>query len=168
LFSIAKRFFPSKKRASKGCGVALPYSTLVRPENASKTASKELLAVGCGVSREKQPISDDCYYILENKRPVECHDRTTWARWSMDAKNMTVAKTRLHSFVISTIFLGRDHSFGCGDLILFETVVFGEGGEEVKMERYGIWEEAEMGHYRVVDEVSRLMQMRTAGVECFI
>ena len=51
---------------------------------------------------------------------------------------------------VSTVFLGRDHSFpGQPGPILYETLVF--GGEHVlKMERYATREQALEGHERMV------------------
>lgn len=54
---------------------------------------------------------------------------------------------------VSTVFLGIDHSYGCGDEppVLFETMVFGGPWHE-EMERYCTWEEAAAGHARWVEK----------------
>ena len=47
--------------------------------------------------------------------------------------------------VVSTVFLGLDHSFGGGPPLLFETMIF-DGGEEEHCVRYSTWQQAEEGH----------------------
>jgi len=51
--------------------------------------------------------------------------------------------------VISTVFLGIDHSFGRGAPVLFETMTFAPGDAEGQW-RYRTWQEAEAGHAAVV------------------
>lgn len=55
---------------------------------------------------------------------------------------------------ISTVFIGVDHSWGEGEPLIFETMVFGEGScDEKYMERYSNWSDAEEGHKRIVEMV---------------
>jgi hypothetical protein len=56
------------------------------------------------------------------------------------------------------VFLGLDHSFGRGDPVLFETMVFG-GPLGSAQWRYCTWAEAERGHEEAV------VQARKAGAQ---
>lgn len=97
---------------------------------------------------ETSEVSD--WYILNE-------DKTTRrANDTPDDKNLAyrcvniVAQEHVGKVWVSTVFLGLDHSFGQGDPILFETMVFRDGhGEEC--ERYCTWQEAEAGHRRVCE-----------------
>lgn len=53
---------------------------------------------------------------------------------------------------VSTVFLGLDHRFGDGPPLLFETMAF-VGHDDVGMERYSTWQEAEEGHARWVAKI---------------
>ena len=63
------------------------------------------------------------YYILENKVPVKINDINKWAEFY--PINKRVNATHINDVLISTVFLGIDHSFGGGTPILFETMIFG-------------------------------------------
>ena len=78
------------------------------------------------------------------------------SEWFESATNRIVAQTQIDTAeLVSTVFLGVDHSFGEGPSILFETMVFG-GNWDLGQRRYSTWDEAEKGHRRVVDEVMGL------------
>ena len=83
-------------------------------------------------------------YILEDKKAVECDDIVKWATWFGSADRI-VKKTMIGDVKISTVFLGIDHSFGDGDVELFETMIFG-GKHDEWMDRYSTWTDAEKGH----------------------
>ena len=87
---------------------------------------------------------------MDGKIPVKCDDLITWERW-FETADRVVGKTFIGRLVVSTVFLGIDHSFGLGEPILFETMVFEGHGEYQK--RYSTWEEAEEGHRRIVREI---------------
>ena len=91
-------------------------------------------------------------YILIGQTPVPEPDLLTWGEW-FETADRVVAKTEVGSSVVSTIFLGLDHSFfDKGPPLLFETMVFtdGIGGE---MWRCSTWLEVERQHAEVVEEV---------------
>ena len=98
-------------------------------------------------------------YILDGKVAVPCEDLMTWGKWFENAKR-TVAKDEIEnpndltdkSTMISTIFLGLDHSFGGGEPLLFETMVFG-GVLDGEQERCTTWEQAEQMHADMVKRV---------------
>lgn len=90
------------------------------------------------------------YYRLDGHEPVPC----SVTEWGTAFENMSarrVALTELpHGVVVSTVFLGLDHSFAEeGSPILFETCVFGLDGSDV-MERCSTWAQAEAQHERIV------------------
>lgn len=66
----------------------------------------------------------DCY-ILQGKTVVPAADLDEWGQW-FETTNRVVAQTRVANGVeVSTVFLGRDHAFGGGEPLLFETLIFG-------------------------------------------
>ena len=84
-------------------------------------------------------------YTLDGKKPIECEDLLTWAKWFGTA-NRRVAQDERDGVRVSTVFLGLDHRFGGnGPPILFETMIFG-GPHDQDQDRYSTWEEAEAGH----------------------
>lgn len=99
------------------------------------------------------------YYILNDDhsiRPVD--DVLEWGKWFQTA-DRHVEKTKRDGVLVSTVFLGLDHSFLAGDAdppIVFETMVFtdkeGHPYEEYT-ERYSTWDEAQAGHRRICEMV---------------
>ena len=97
-------------------------------------------------------------YTLEGKTPEPADDVLEWARW-FETADRHVAKLQLPDGVeVSTVFLGLDHNFAGGTPILFETMVFG-GTSNGYQERYATWEEAEIGHARIVKELESGLQL---------
>ena len=88
------------------------------------------------------------YYILSGHEPVLEPDFLTWARW-LETADRIVQQTHLGDVLISTVFLGLDHSFGYGAPVLFETMIF-DGEHDSYQDRYVTWAEAEAGHRRAV------------------
>lgn len=81
----------------------------------------------------------------------------TWARF-MESPERTVGLTRLveQGVVVSTVFLGLDHSFGGGPPLWFETMVFPEDSmREQEMDRCSTYDEAEAMHIRMVEKWMR-------------
>lgn len=89
-------------------------------------------------------------YILDGHDPVPVDDVIEWARWFETAKRR-VAETEVGPILVSTVFIGLDHSFGAGPPLLFETMTFGDGDH--RMRRYSTWDEAAAGHEEVVTAV---------------
>ncbi|SRR6266851_2866902 len=54
--------------------------------------------------------------------------------------------------LISTVWLGLDHSFGSGPPLIFETMVFPKGGSSDEMDRYCIEDEARKGHAAMLEK----------------
>ena len=95
-------------------------------------------------------------YILDGKTPVPCDDIHEWGRQFTDADRI-VARTEEPKYLVSTVFLGSDHSFGFGGPpVVFETMIFADDllNEEYQ-ERYCTWEEAEAGHKRAIEYAER-------------
>lgn len=100
-------------------------------------------------------------YILVDGNPVAEPDITKWAAWMENPDSRKIAKTECGEVLVSTVFLGTDHSFGVGGTspapILYETMVFGLKSEEDFQERYTTKADALLGHATCVLRVlSRL------------
>ena len=90
-------------------------------------------------------------YILKDKKTIACDDLMEWGKW-MQTGERKVADDEHKCIRVSTVFLGLDHSFGEGEPILFETMVFSDGDGGGDCERYKTWEEAEEGHKRICEK----------------
>lgn len=95
------------------------------------------------------------FWILKGKTPIKV-GIAEWALWNEEnwkKGKRIVNKTTIGTVLISTVFLGLDHSFGDdGPPILFETMVF--NGEFCgEMNRYNTWDEADEGHEEMVKKV---------------
>lgn len=92
-------------------------------------------------------------YVLDDKTPIPCFDVIKWASQSKEDK--IVARSQFGEIVVSTVFLGMDHSFNGGTPVLFETMVFG-GEYDLYQERYYTWNEAEEGHKVACELVNKI------------
>ena len=93
------------------------------------------------------------YYVLKENGdfyPVES-DTTEWHK---SFANNSIAKDEVKGISISTIFLGFDHSWGGGEPILFETMIFG-GENDMYQERYHTKQEALIGHKNAIKLVKK-------------
>jgi hypothetical protein len=95
-------------------------------------------------------------FILDGHEPRPA-ELLEWAMWYETADRIVARDELPDGTRISTVFLGLDHSFTLSPIpILFETMVFAPpkdddwGLEELDCERYGTWEQAEMGHHIMV------------------
>lgn len=96
-------------------------------------------------------------YILNEDHSIEAVDLTTWAVWfeksDRRVRRSVYNDVNDNEIVVSTVFLGLDHSFSDGGPpILFETMVFG-GKLDEEMERYATWDQAVAGHDRMLRKV---------------
>jgi hypothetical protein len=91
-------------------------------------------------------------YILVGKEPKQIEDILEWAR-QFETSNRIVEQTQIGDVLISTVFRGIDHSFGGGEPLLFETMIFG-GAEDGYQERYSTWDEAVKGHKFACEKVN--------------
>jgi len=94
------------------------------------------------------------YFILKGKKVVPA-SMFEWAEWLGTHLKETILKqtTLKNGKWVSTVFLGLNHNLlRRGKPLFFETMVFPKEGnwEELDMERYSTYEEAEKGHERMI------------------
>jgi hypothetical protein len=110
-------------------------------------------------------------------------DIMTWARSLEDHEGRIVAQHWVRGWMISTVWLGLDHSFGhCRAPLIFETMIFPPGDEaggesiwfDEYQERYPTEEAAQAGHDRALawiveklgpDSVADITGPLVAGVD---
>jgi hypothetical protein len=84
-------------------------------------------------------------------------DLIEWAEWFENASRH-IARDVVSGFIVSTVFLGIDHSYGHGPPLWFETMVFRQMDNqrlhsEVDQWRYATLEEARAGHQAALEAV---------------
>ena len=112
------------------------------------------------------------YYILNGKR-VEKTNLREWGKFFETRERIIKQETLPNGYWISTVFLGLDHNFSGGRPLLFETMAFkprfatakiGDKDynlrEEVAMDRYFTYKQAEEGHQKMVDEWIKKPKLR--------
>jgi hypothetical protein len=94
---------------------------------------------------------NDHYILNISGDPVPEPDVMKWALWFEEHNNdRRIARTELpDGVVVSTVFLGLDHSFGRGEPLLFETMIFG-GPHDETQDRYATRQAAINGHAHYV------------------
>jgi hypothetical protein len=108
------------------------------------------------------------HYILNDDHTVTPTDLMTWAAEFEKRDNRRVDRTELpDGTVISTVFLGLDHSYGEGPPLLFETMIFPSwtNYEEEYCERYSTWDEAVAGHERAVAQAIEARRAATGNTD---
>lgn len=119
-------------------------------------------------------------YMLDadGRTPILARDLFEWARWFEDScgdERRRVGQTYLAdgAVMVSTVFLGLDHSFREGPPVLWETMVFVEVDPappnlkalaESHVERYTSWEAARAGHEAVVAAIEGTLATWRAAV----
>jgi len=119
----------------------------------------------------KQPCNK--YWILVGREVVPA-TFLKWTEWTETGTRHVACdylqSERYGTIRVSTVCLGIDHSFGCGEPILFETMVFREKGTDKygmpppddlvcsgfwgEMHRYHTYDEAEAGHTDILTKLS--------------
>jgi len=93
-------------------------------------------------------------YILDaDGHPQPEGDILAWAQWMGTGDNKVIKREQVGRVRVSTVFLGLDHGWGSGELLLWETMVFG-GKLDGLCERYASRADALAGHANVVARVS--------------
>jgi len=95
------------------------------------------------------------YYVLKDKKAIPVSDVIYWGKWFEKNDDRIVKQETLDNGLwVSTVFLGIDHNFGFGKPLLFETMVFKskDNLDEIDMDRYSTWTEAEKGHKKLVEK----------------
>jgi hypothetical protein len=88
------------------------------------------------------------YTLAADGRTAQPARGAAWDEWYRTAERR-VHQTRVGRVVLSTVFLGIDHTFGLGRLELWETTVFKPTGVEVAG-RYATYDDAVRGHGQCV------------------
>ncbi len=92
------------------------------------------------------------YILDENNNPVPCTDSNVAGALLMDVQRRRVARTKVGTLEVSTVFLVHDHGFGSeGPPVLWETMIFGLEDDDEYTERYRSYDEAVTGHERAVE-----------------
>jgi hypothetical protein len=98
---------------------------------------------------DKFMSKDSGYSTLdENNNVIPCNLRE-WGQLYQTKegqKKRQVAVDEIDGYQVSTVFLGLDHSFGSGNPLWFETMIFGEGNGDQYQMRSTTWKEAEQMH----------------------
>jgi hypothetical protein len=101
------------------------------------------------------------FYILNDDGEIEVtHDVLVWGRWFETGERHLAWDMLSDGSVISTVFIGLDHSFWAGIgphvPLLWETMVF-NGPLADEQDRYATREEALRGHEAMVTRVRKEM-----------
>ena len=94
------------------------------------------------------------YALDENSEPVEIDIlSSSYSSYKESQEKHTIQDENIGDCeIVSTTFLGLDHSYGVGDPVLFETMVFG-GKLDQEQVRYTSWEDAKKGHKKMLEKV---------------
>ncbi len=99
------------------------------------------------------------FYVLVDGYVMPEPDIRAWSRWFNQTRDeRVVARDEVErGVVVSSVFLGMDHSFGFGPPVLWETMIFGPDDHPWTdyMERYTSREDAEAGHQRIVTAIQQ-------------
>jgi hypothetical protein len=108
-------------------------------------------------ARPFAPRRNVWHRLDENHNVVPC-SLEEWARAYEKEEVRRVGYNKMGPYVVSTVFIGIDHSFGGGPPLWFETMIFslktGEARFFSNQTRYTTWEEAVEGHRMVVQLVA--------------
>lgn len=98
-----------------------------------------------------------------------CGTQIDWWMWCVinGSLDRHVGEDVIEDFVISTVWMGIDHSFSLMQSVkfIFETMIFYNGPDEITefqafQERYSALEEAEQGHQRAIDLVKTHLEQK--------
>lgn len=107
------------------------------------------------------------YYKLVDKKVARCANALEWHEWfeaATQSGERFVAQDEVEGIEVSTFFVGADmNSDQASQLNLFETVVFGKGGQELEAmgAQYKTWNGAAEGHHAIL----RKLRDQTSGIE---
>jgi len=95
------------------------------------------------------------YKLDKENNPVPC-EAIEFSKWEEENMNQRVTKKdTIGEILVSTVFLGLDHSFGRNKLFLWETMIFG-GEHDQYQDRYSSYEDALKGHQQALDLVNNV------------
>jgi hypothetical protein len=105
------------------------------------------------------------YFVLDTDgEPLAVEDVELWGQWfETSGPARVVAQDRdeapgAPAVLVSTVFLALDHSFGDGDPVLWESLVFG-GPLDGTMTRYTTRRAALDGHQRLCRDVAAALRL---------
>lgn len=92
-----------------------------------------------------------CYRMDGTPYPEGLEGLMQWGEDIQKTKKRTIGRTPLPwGGLISTVWLGIDHSFRGGPPLIFESMLFDEKGHSGPMRRYTTLGEAKRGHEQMV------------------
>ena len=99
-------------------------------------------------------MSENKYYYLDENHNILVSDDISILGTVYKSHGRIVGQDHIGDYFVSTVFLAIDHRY-IGEVppILFETMVFPDGGNSIEdyLERYCTWQEAELGHKKAVE-----------------
>ena len=93
------------------------------------------------------------YTLDENNIPIKTQSIQEYIDWETDEKRI-VKQDNIGKVIVSTVFLGLDHSYGRSIPILWETMIF-EGEHDGYQDRYSSYEDALKGHQKALDLINK-------------
>lgn len=97
------------------------------------------------------------YYKLdENKNAIPCSFEEFSEQYKdmMEHSNLHVEDENINGYWVSTVWLGVNHNhLSDENPLIFETMIFKTGYNEIYCERYSTWAQAEEGHKKAVEWV---------------
>lgn len=89
-------------------------------------------------------------FILNDNNEVIPATLLEWGQFlESSAARRRIARDEVNGFLISTVFIGLDHSFD-NTLDIFETMIFKGDKSECYCDRYSNWKDAEEGHKKAI------------------
>ena len=103
------------------------------------------------------PASSMLYTLDEEGNPVHTGNVIAWSAW-MASHDRRLARDTVGAVEVSTVFLGLDHGWGRGDPVLWETMQFGGGRDDRRMDRYTSRAAALAGHAAWVERLKEKIE----------
>lgn len=107
------------------------------------------------------------YWIVDaNHEAKQVDDVMEWGKWFENDDNRRVASSDFDGGIhVSTVCLGLDHQWGIGPPLIYETMIFAKGLQDLdqQMWRYSTWAEAETGHAAAVALVQSFLSNKPNG-----
>jgi hypothetical protein len=95
-------------------------------------------------------------YFLNEDKTYRSAELMEWAE-QFETMDRHVGNDIVHGKLVSTVWLGLDHSFHGDEPLVFETMIFSEHKPrtEIYMKRYSTWDEAAEGHQKAIEWVKK-------------
>jgi hypothetical protein len=113
------------------------------------------------IRKDPRYLRDKATLDFETGEIKPATDFLEWAQW-LENSSRHIGYHSVSGFIVSTVFLGINHSFGHGPPLWFETMVFrADGnqeliaGQDYEQLRYSTIEDARAGHQLVVEAVQK-------------